>query len=77
MEVQGSTARARARARGWCTEASSRGEAKQPRRCAGRRAGAHRRGAKEPRQESSPDPLAVNAERLWSRLGETGSWQFI
>jgi hypothetical protein len=37
-----------ARARGWCPEASSRGEAKQPRRCAGRRAGAHRRGEGPP-----------------------------
>jgi hypothetical protein len=28
----------------WLPEASSRGDAKQPRRCAGRQAGAHRRG---------------------------------
>jgi hypothetical protein len=27
-------------------------------------------GAKSPRQESCPDPLAVNAKRLWLRLGE-------
>jgi hypothetical protein len=32
----------------WCPEASSRGDAKQPRRCAGRRAGAHRRGKGPP-----------------------------
>jgi hypothetical protein len=34
----------------WCPEASSRGEAKQPRRRAGRR------------QESCPDPLTANRE---------------
>ena len=35
----------------WCPEASSRGDAKQPkqpRRCAGRQAGAHRRGEDSP-----------------------------
>jgi hypothetical protein len=37
----------------WCPEASCRGDAKQPRRRAGRKAGAHRRG-EEPRQESFP-----------------------
>jgi hypothetical protein len=60
-----------ARARGWCPEASSRVEANQPRRRAGRRVGAHRRG-KGPRQESCPDPVAANAnaECLRLRLGE-------
>jgi hypothetical protein len=53
----------------WCPEASSRGDAKQPRRRAGRRAGVHRRG-REPRPRSCPDPLAVNApQRLRLRLG--------
>jgi hypothetical protein len=32
----------------WCPEASSRGDAKQPRRRAGRRAGVHRRGEEPP-----------------------------
>jgi hypothetical protein len=48
---------------------------KQPRRCAGRRAGAHRRG-KGPRQApppSSTDLDPVNAQRLRLRLGATSS----
>jgi hypothetical protein len=40
----------------WCPEASSRGDAKQPkqpRRCAGRQAGAHRRGEDSPLTRSA------------------------
>jgi hypothetical protein len=37
----------------WCPEASSRGDAKQPRRCAGRQAGAHKRGEDSPLTRSA------------------------
>jgi hypothetical protein len=55
-----------------CPEASRRGDAKQPRRRAGRRAGAHRRGEEPPTSSADPDP--VNAGRL--RLRCSGGWKF-
>jgi hypothetical protein len=43
----------------WCPEASRRGDAKQPRRRAGRRAGAHRRGEEPPTRSADLDPVAA------------------
>jgi hypothetical protein len=55
----------------WCPEASRQGDAKHPRRRAGRRAGAHRRGEEPPTRSADLD--SVNAERLRLRLGDKGS----
>jgi hypothetical protein len=51
----------------WCpTEASRRGDAKQPRRRAGRRAGTHWRAKSPPTRSADLDP--VNTGRLRLRL---------
>jgi hypothetical protein len=54
----------------WCPEASSRGDAKQPRRRAGPAERARTGGAKSPGRKVCPDPWTVNAWRLRLRLGE-------
>jgi hypothetical protein len=51
----------------WYPEASSRGDAKQPKRRTRRRASAHRRGEEPPARSTDLDP--VNTERLRLRLG--------
>jgi hypothetical protein len=64
VEMQRSTARAQGRAGGAPKQAAEAKPIAEETR--GPQSGRAQKRGKEPRQESYPDPLAVNAERLWS-----------